>query len=71
MCQWIDVTEGCRVLEWKRPYRETPVLVVYHGEMLVSAENGYRINKVMLWTVQPHTNILGEMQHAFIVERRS
>lgn len=63
---WVDVTAECELRVSMLGKQQ-----IFHKETCIDGAFGYRFSKVQLWTVQPNTNILGESQDAFILERRT
>ena len=71
---WRDVTAECDLPRYTSD-RHHDHCEVWHGShRLCTVGNGlvtgYRLRRVYLWTVQPGTNIIGEAQSAFIVEKK-
>jgi hypothetical protein len=62
---WEDVSGNCELIINARGSQQ-----IWHGMVCIDGALGYRFKKVTLWTVQPGTNILGEAQDAFVVERK-
>jgi hypothetical protein len=66
--RWVDISTRCVTCE--RVAAEQGSVLEDDRVVIARIERGYRLRKVLLWTVQPSTNILGESQAAFLVERR-
>ena len=68
--RWEDVTAECEAFE-DDGFNGITHERVSRFQTTKWGHEDYRLRKVKLWTVQPSTNILGEFQHAFVVERKA